>query len=125
MKWTPDLLGQRRVPPWFGWLTTLLGGYEFARILHFALPIGYVLFFLVHIAQVVRTCRNNFRAMVAGFEIEEIDPAAHKITAGPMAWRLRVLGYVSGQPIADINHPKAWPATWACPPTKNTTWAWK
>ena len=70
-------------PTQFGWLTALLGGYEFARILHFALTIGYVLFFIVHIAQVVRAGWNNFRAMVAGFEIEEVDPATHRVTAGP------------------------------------------
>ncbi|MDB5233868.1 MAG: thiosulfate reductase [Hymenobacter sp.] len=70
-------------PVQFGWLTTLLGGYEFARIIHFALTIGYVLFFIVHIAQVVRAGWNNFRAMVAGFEIEEVNPATHQITAGP------------------------------------------
>ena len=72
-------------PVQFSWLTRLLGGYEFARILHFALTIGYVLFFLVHIAQVVRAGWNNFRAMVAGFEIVEVDPATREITAGPTA----------------------------------------
>lgn len=70
-------------PTQFGWLTTLLGGYEFARILHFALTIGYVLFFLVHIAQVVKAGWNNFRAMVAGFEIQEVDPRTHQVVAGP------------------------------------------
>lgn len=59
-------------PTQFSWLTSLLGGYEFARLLHFALTIGYVLFFLVHIAQVVRAGWNNFQAMVAGFEIQEV-----------------------------------------------------
>ena len=70
-------------PTQLSWLTTLLGGYEFARILHFALTIGYVLFFLVHIAQVVRAGWNNFRAMVAGFEIEEVNPATYEVVAGP------------------------------------------
>lgn len=51
------------------WLTALLGGYEWARMEHFALTIGYVLFFLVHIAQVVRAGWNNFRSMVAGYEV--------------------------------------------------------
>ena len=59
-------------PTQFAWLTSLLGGYAFARLLHFALTIGYVLFFVVHIAQVVRAGWNNFRAMVAGFELVEI-----------------------------------------------------
>jgi thiosulfate reductase cytochrome b subunit len=53
----------------FSWITALCGGYEFARILHFALTIGYVLFFLIHILQVIKTGWNNFRAMIAGFEI--------------------------------------------------------
>ncbi len=58
-------------PTQFGWLTTLCGGYKSARVIHFGLTIGYVLFFLVHIAQVVRAGWNNFRAMVAGFEVVE------------------------------------------------------
>jgi thiosulfate reductase cytochrome b subunit len=52
-----------------GWLTALLGGYTAARIEHFLLTIGYVLFFLVHIAQVIRAGWNNFRAMVTGYEV--------------------------------------------------------
>jgi len=59
-------------PVQFGWLTRLLGGYEAARIEHFVLTIGYVLFFIVHVAQVVRAGWNNFRSMVAGFEIAEV-----------------------------------------------------
>lgn len=51
------------------WLCFLCGGYESARIIHFALTIGYVLFFLVHFVQVVLAGWNNFRAMVAGFEV--------------------------------------------------------
>ncbi|RYY14591.1 MAG: thiosulfate reductase [Cytophagaceae bacterium] len=62
-------------PVQFGWLTRLLGGYEAARVEHFVLTVGYVLFFLVHVAQVVRAGWNNFRSMVAGFEVEEV-PAA-------------------------------------------------
>ncbi|TGE22448.1 thiosulfate reductase [Hymenobacter aquaticus] len=63
-------------PTQLAWLTTLLGGYEWARLEHFALTIGYVLFFVVHIAQVVRAGWNNFRAMVAGFEVVDVpDPA--------------------------------------------------
>jgi thiosulfate reductase cytochrome b subunit len=59
-------------PVQFGWLTRLLGGYEAARIEHFVLTIGYVLFFVVHVAQVVRAGWNNFRSMVAGFEVAEV-----------------------------------------------------
>lgn len=56
-------------------LTWLLGGYQFARFEHFWLTIGYVLFFLVHIAQVVKAGWNNFRAMVTGYEIVETEIA--------------------------------------------------
>lgn len=58
-------------PTQFSWLTKLLGGYEWARGEHFILTIGYVLFFCVHILQVVRTGWNNFRAIVTGWEVVE------------------------------------------------------
>lgn len=58
-------------PVQLAWLTGLLGGYEAARLKHFLLTIGYVLFLVVHIAQVIRAGWNNFRAMVTGFEVVE------------------------------------------------------
>ncbi len=60
------------------WLTTLLGGYEAARLEHFLLACGYVGFFVVHIAQVARAGWNNFRAMVTGFEAVDVEEAAHE-----------------------------------------------
>lgn len=51
------------------WLTAMFGGYGTARALHFALTIGYVLFFAVHIIQVLRAGWNNFRSMVIGYEV--------------------------------------------------------
>lgn len=59
-------------PVQLGFLTYLMGGYETARILHFALTIGYVLFFVVHIAQVVRAGWSNFRSMVTGYEVTRV-----------------------------------------------------
>jgi thiosulfate reductase cytochrome b subunit len=56
-------------PVQMGFLTRLCGGYETARAIHFALTIGYVLFFVVHIAQVARAGWNNFRSMVIGYEV--------------------------------------------------------
>ena len=53
------------------WLCWVFGGYTMARIIHFALTIGYVLFFLVHIIQVIRAGWNNFRAMITGFEVKK------------------------------------------------------
>ncbi|AIZ63836.1 thiosulfate reductase [Hymenobacter sp. DG25B] len=67
-------------PTQFSWLTTALGGYEWARIEHFTLTIGYVLFFLMHVTQVIRAGWNNFRAMVAGFEVVEA-PAPPPVSA--------------------------------------------
>lgn len=55
------------------WLTTALGGYEMARWEHFWLTMGFVGFFLVHVAQVVLAGWNNFRSMVSGFEIQRAD----------------------------------------------------
>ena len=56
-------------PVQFAWLTWLFGGYQGARFVHFWLTAGYVAFFVVHIAQVVRAGWNNFRAMVIGVEV--------------------------------------------------------
>jgi thiosulfate reductase cytochrome b subunit len=60
-------------PVQLSWLCAILGGYKFARIIHFALTIGYVLFFVIHILQVIRAGWNNFRAMVTGFEVHKIN----------------------------------------------------
>ena len=56
-------------PVQLGWLTAALGGYEWARVEHFTLTVVYVLFFLVHVGQVIKAGWNNFRAMVTGYEI--------------------------------------------------------
>jgi thiosulfate reductase cytochrome b subunit len=58
-------------PTQFAWLTRLLGGYRAARFEHFYLALGYVLFFVIHVGQVVRSGWNNFRAMVSGYEVVE------------------------------------------------------
>ena len=55
------------------WLTTLLGGYEMARWLHFWITMNFLAFFVVHIVQVVLAGWNNFRAMVSGREIQRTD----------------------------------------------------
>ena len=59
-------------PVQLGWLCTVFGGYKLTRIFHFALTIGYVLFFLIHIFQVIRAGWNNFRAIITGFEVKKI-----------------------------------------------------
>ena len=60
-------------PTTLAWLTTLLGGYQFARIIHFTLTVLFVLFFVVHIAQVVRAGAGNFWSMVMGYD--RVEPA--------------------------------------------------
>jgi hypothetical protein len=45
-----------------------LGGYEAARLEHFILTIGYCLFFVVHILQVIKAGWKNFQSMITGFE---------------------------------------------------------
>jgi thiosulfate reductase cytochrome b subunit len=64
-------------PTQVAWLTSLLGGYEWARWEHFWLTIGYGAFFVVHIAQVIRAGWNNFRAMVTGYEVSTVEDAPH------------------------------------------------
>ena len=53
------------------WLTTILGGYEAARLEHFTLTMGFVLFFVVHILQVMKAGWKNFQSMITGFEVKE------------------------------------------------------
>lgn len=63
-------------PVQFSAISWLCGGYEAARAEHFILTIGYILFFLIHIMQVIKTGWNNFQAMITGFEI--IKPSTQK-----------------------------------------------
>ena len=58
-------------PVQLAWLAWLFGGYQMARFFHFWITVGYVLFFVVHIAQVIKTGWNNFRAMIIGVEVGE------------------------------------------------------
>jgi thiosulfate reductase cytochrome b subunit len=60
-------------PVQFWWMAWMCGGYEAARVEHFILTIGYVVFFLIHIVQVIITGWNNFQAMISGLEV--IKPA--------------------------------------------------
>jgi thiosulfate reductase cytochrome b subunit len=56
-------------PVQLAWLTWIFGGYQMTRFFHFWITIGYVAFFVVHVAQVIKTGWNNFRAMVIGYEV--------------------------------------------------------
>jgi len=50
-------------------ITTLCGGYQTARWLHFWLTVGFCFFFLVHVVQVLRAGWNTLRSMVTGAEV--------------------------------------------------------
>lgn len=54
-------------------LTLLFGGYRGARLVHFSMTIGLLLFVVVHVLQVVRAGWGNFRAMATGYDIEQPD----------------------------------------------------
>lgn len=56
-------------PIQLSWLCTVFGGYETCRIIHFILMIGYCIFFLIHVLQVVLAGWQNFSSMVTGFEV--------------------------------------------------------
>lgn len=56
-------------PVQFAWLTWLCGGYEAARIEHFILTIGYCVFFVIHVVQVILAGWKNFRSMITGFDV--------------------------------------------------------
>ena len=62
-------------PAQLSWLTGLLGGYPMARREHFWLMIGFVSFFAIHIAQVIRAGWDNFRSMVAGYSLVRSEEA--------------------------------------------------
>ena len=62
-------------PAQLHWLCWILGGYEWARAEHFIITSLFVLFFFVHIIQVILAGWNNFRGMVAGFEVVKDKPA--------------------------------------------------
>lgn len=65
-------------PTQFSWLTALLGGYMMARWEHFLLAAVFVLFFVIHVAQVIRAGWNNFRAMVSGCELVSSEDGTHE-----------------------------------------------
>jgi thiosulfate reductase cytochrome b subunit len=56
-------------PAQLSWLAAIFGGYTGARLMHFLLTIGYCMFLVVHVVQVILAGWNNFRAMVIGYEL--------------------------------------------------------
>ena len=66
-------------PAQLHWLTALLGGYEWARWEHFWLTMGYLGFFVIHIGQVAKTGWANFRSMVSGYDLVEVNSAHDEV----------------------------------------------
>ncbi len=57
-------------------LTSLFGGYESARLIHFGITVIFVLFFVVHLLQVARAGFPNFMSMVTGYEKQKASASA-------------------------------------------------
>jgi thiosulfate reductase cytochrome b subunit len=53
------------------WLSSLMGGHKVAHWIHFMGMVGIILFFIIHVIQVIRSGWNGFRSMIAGFEVKE------------------------------------------------------
>ena len=83
-------------PIQFHSLTSLLGGYELARIEHFTLTILFTLFFLVHVVQVILAGWNNFQSMVTGFFVLKEMP--------PIALPVSIAGESQNVEIVDLAH---------------------
>lgn len=59
-------------------VTSLLGGYGWARWQHFWLTVLFILFFAVHVIQVVIAGWANFRSMITGYDVVESEGEASK-----------------------------------------------
>ena len=60
-------------PLQLAWQTNLMGGYDWARWIHFWLTIGFVMFFVVHVLQVILAGWSNFRSIITGYEIVDAE----------------------------------------------------
>src|SRR5215212_6713630 len=70
-------------PVQFSWFTWICGGYEAARVEHFILTIGYCLFFVVHIVQVILAGWKNFQSMITGFDVMREEKKLEKPVSTP------------------------------------------
>ncbi len=60
-------------PLQLAWLTSLMGGYDWARWIHFWLTVSFVLFFVVHVVQVILAGWSNFRSIITGYEVVDAE----------------------------------------------------
>jgi thiosulfate reductase cytochrome b subunit len=64
------------------WLCTMLGGYAWARAEHFIITLLFVLFFIIHIVQVIMAGWKNFRSMITGFDVMPAETAKKQSESG-------------------------------------------
>lgn len=72
-------------PTQLAWLTACFGGYQWSRLIHFALTVGFVLFFVVHVTQVIKAGWVNFQSMVTGVEPAEETKGPGHVEPAPAA----------------------------------------
>jgi thiosulfate reductase cytochrome b subunit len=53
----------------FSLLTTIFGGYHFAKLIHFSASIAFAVFVFIHVLQVAKAGWQNFRSMIVGHKI--------------------------------------------------------
>jgi thiosulfate reductase cytochrome b subunit len=62
-------------PGQLSWLEAAFGGYDYARFVHFSMTILLMLFFVLHILQVIRAGWSNFASMITGYRLDRADSA--------------------------------------------------
>ena len=60
-------------PGQLAWLETAFTGYDHARFVHFTMTILLMVFFAVHILQVIRAGWSNFASMITGYRLGRAD----------------------------------------------------
>jgi len=66
-------------------LPLLFGGYQGARLVHFWMTIGLLLFFVIHLLQVARSGWGNFRSMITGYVIERRATVQNSVAPVPQS----------------------------------------
>lgn len=61
-------------PTQLAFLTWIFGGYQGARTIHFSVTIAFLVFFVIHILQVIRAGWKNFASMITGYDTEGESP---------------------------------------------------
>ncbi|MBS1723455.1 MAG: cytochrome b/b6 domain-containing protein [Armatimonadetes bacterium] len=84
-------------PEKLGWLAVPFGGVDNAKAVHFWLTILFFLYFVVHVAQVVRAGWSNFRSMIVGYELVSNLGGAQPEPSEPLLRRLSLAAGVTAE----------------------------